>query len=194
MYRIKQSYDSAAADPDGLASNVTGDEWALSANDAGDDLAHLITITGDAATDHSGKTAEIVGTGPRGEAQTETIVLPDGTATVTSTKHFLTVASVTPSETIGADTMDIGWSAESVSPWFALRNPAVADFRVGFGVDSGSPNYTVQHSFGGVAFDHPTVAGETNSAAGEYLSPIMAMRLKFTAAGGATLTALQHGV
>lgn len=195
MYKHKHTYTSAAASLTGLLSNATGATWTLSANDAGDDLAHLITIRNDAATDHSAKTATIVGTGPNGQSQTETVSLPAGTATVTTTKYFLTVTTVTPSATIGADTMDIGWAAGSVSPWFSTRR-SVGEFQIGFGVtvDSGSPTYTVQHSFGdGEPFDHSSVAAETTSQSGEYLSPVAALRIKFTAAGGATLTVMQHG-
>lgn len=195
MFKFKHSYDSAAASLTGLLSNATGATWTLSANDAGDDLAHKVTIRNDSGTDHSGKTATIVGTGANGQAQTETLALPAGTATVTSTKHFLTVTSVTPSATIGGDTMDIGWAAESVSPWLSLRHSA-GEVQVGFGVtvDSGSPSYTVQHSFGdGQPFDHASVAGETTSQSGEYLSPISALRLKFTVAGAVTLNVMQAG-
>lgn len=186
---------SAAASVTGLLSNATGGTWTLTANDAGDDLAHLVTIKGDAATDHSAKTAVITGTAANGAVQTETVNLPNGTATVTSTKHFLTVTSVVPSATIGADTMDIGWAAESVSPpIFPKHN--VNPFSLGFGcyVSSGSPTYTVQHTYdGNVWFDHATVAGETTSQDGSYTAPVQAIRLKFTAAGGTTFTGYQAG-
>lgn len=97
-----------AADTVRFKSNVTGATWTLTNTTAGDGKAHKVTIKGDAATDHSLKTAALVGTDANGLAQTETINLPNGTATVTSTKEFLTLTSVTPSATIGGDTMDIG--------------------------------------------------------------------------------------
>jgi hypothetical protein len=194
MYMFDRAYVSADANLTGLASNVTGASWTLSANSAGDDTAHKITIRNDSGNDHSGKTGLITGTSPNGQPQTETLALPAGSATVTSTKYFATVTSVVPSATIDADTMDIGWAAAAVTPWVSLRGST--DFKVGFGVtvDSGSPNYTVQHSFAsGGAFDHASVAGKTATASGEYLSPIQALRVVLTAAGGVTLHLMQTG-
>lgn len=196
---------SAAASVTGLLSNATGATWTLTANDAGDTvtvnngatvaMAHLITIKGDAATNHSAKTAIITGTGPEGEAQTDTVNLPDGTATVTSTKYFRSVATVVPSETIGADTMDIGWALGSVSPAFHPTIARASAFKIGFGcyVAAGSPTYTVRHSYdNGLSwFDHSTVAAETASQEGVYDTPTQAIRLTFTAAGSVTLTGYQ---
>jgi len=192
MSKITITGNSAAASVTGLLSNATGATWTLTANDAGDDLAHLITIKGDSATDHSAKTAVITGTAPNGSAQTETVNLPNGTATVTSTGHFLTVSTVVPSATIGTDTMDIGWAAASVSP---AAHPEIRDvFNVGFGctVVSGSPTYTVQHTYDNSAwFNHSTVASETTSQDGAYTSPVAAIRLSWAAAGEVTLTGFQ---
>lgn len=196
---------SAAASVTGLLSNATGATWTLSATNAGDTvtvnngttvpLAHLITIKGDAATDHSAKTAVITGTGPEGQAQTETVSLPNGTATVTSTKYFRTVTSVVPSATINADTMDIGWAAGSVTPSFRPKIDGVKAFNLGFGcnVVAGSPTYTAQQSYdNGVSWiNHATVAAETTSQEGAYTSPVAGIRLAFAAAGSVTLTALQ---
>lgn len=193
---------SAAASVTGLLSNATGATWTLTANDAGDTvavnngttvaMAHLITIKGDAATNHSAKTAVITGTGPEGEAQTETVNLPNGTATVTSTKYFRSVSTVVPSATIGADTMDIGWALGSVSPAF---HPKIgSNFNMGFGCSiSGSPTYTVQQSYdnGTNWFSHATVAAKTTAFEGTYTSPVQAVRLMFTAAGSVTLTGFQ---
>lgn len=185
---------SAAASLTGLLSNATGATWTLTANDAGDSMAHLITIRNDAATDHSAKTAVITGTGPEGQAQTETVNLPAGTATVTSTKYFLTVTTVVPSATIGGDTMDIGWAVGSVSP-AVFPKLGVSNFNIGFGcnVVAGSPTYTVQHSYdnGTSWLNHATVAAETTSQEGTYTSPVQAVRLMFAAAGSVTLTGYQ---
>jgi hypothetical protein len=120
---FNQSYTIAAASATRFASNVTGATWALTETTTGDDLAHIVQIHNDSATDHSGKTALITGTGPNGEAQTETIALPAATSNSATTKHFLTVTSVVPSATIGADTMDIGMTAVCVTPWIHV-NPA----------------------------------------------------------------------
>ncbi len=141
MY-FNKSWTPAAASLTGFASNVTGATWALSATSASDILAHLVTIRNDAATDHSAKTAILTGTDADGNAQTETVNLPGGTLTVTSTKHFLTLTSVVPSATINADTMDIGWSAVSVSQTIGLEKFSVATAAVSADI-TGTINYTV---------------------------------------------------
>lgn len=183
---------SVAANVTGLLSNATGVSWALTTNDSGDDMAHLITIKGDAATDHSAKTAVITGT-LFGVVQTETVNLPNGTATVTSTKYFSSVTSVVPSATIGADTMDIGWAAASVSDALSMHL-GKCDFTMGMGcvIDSGTPTYGVQHSFDGINyFNHAVIAGKTANTDGSYLFPVDKVRLAFTVAGGVTFTGLQ---
>lgn len=194
MNKLEIVAASAAASVTGLLSNATGATWTLTANNAGDGLAHKITIKGDAATDHSAKTAVIIGTDYTGATQNETVNLPNGTATVTTTGYFLTVTSVTPSATIGADTMDIGWSADSVSPPVNLRQRPGSQFNIGFGcrVAASTPTYTVQHSYDGAAwYNHASVAAETTSQDGAYTSPVASVRLMFTAAGSVTLTGFQ---
>lgn len=76
-------------------------------------------------------------------------------------------------------------------------------FNVGFGVTiSGTPTYTVQHTFDNpwtttspVWFDHPTVAGETANADGNYAFPVAAIKVAVTSGTGtATLTVIQAGI
>jgi len=194
--RIEITGDSVALNAAGLANDIAyvGGGYVLTANSAGDSLAHLITILGNAATNHSAKTFTITGTGPNGQAQTEAIAGPNGVATVTSTKYFLTVASVTVSSTTGADTFDIGWTAGSVSAWVFVESRVVA-FNIGFGCvkGTGSPTFTVQHSYdkGATAFPHSVVVSKTASTDGVYTSPIDAIRLSWAAAGQVTLSGTQ---
>ena len=113
-------------DPDNTSatrylSNATGATWTLTNTTPGDNLARVVTITNDSATDHTGKTAVLTGTDADGRAQTETVTLPNSSATVTSTKHFLTLTSVVPSATIGGDTMDIGIGDDIVSATIPLN-------------------------------------------------------------------------
>jgi len=124
-------FDPANASLTGFASNVTGATWTLTANDSGDSLAHRVSIDNDSATDHSVKTATLVGTDADGYAQTEVMSLPAATPNTTeSTKYWLTLTSITPSATIGADTMDIGWVDEFASKtvvldWYRESGPSV---------------------------------------------------------------------
>ena len=93
-----------------------------------------------------------------------------------------------------------------------VTNPVPMDqyltpFNVGFGVvvTSGSPTYTVQHSFDNpfaadydpdtaTWFDHPDVASETTNADGNYAFPVAAIRLSVTGTGVVTMTIAQAGV
>lgn len=115
------TYTPANASLTGFASNVTGAAFTLTATSSGDSLAHQISVRNDSVTDHSAKTLALVGTDERGMAQTETIAAPGTSATVESTKYWLTLTSVTPSATIGADTFDIGWVDEFVTPNIAIN-------------------------------------------------------------------------
>lgn len=136
-------FDPANASLTGFLSNATGATWTLSATTSGDDLAHQVSIRNDSATDHSAKTAILTGTDSDGRAQTETVSLPAGSATVESTKYFLTLTTVVPSATIGADTMDIGWVDEFASKTIPLdhysQNPASVQVTV-----TGTINFDIE--------------------------------------------------
>lgn len=199
MRTYQVTHTSGAAVEAGFALSTaptTGATWTLTNTATTDGLAHLVTIHLQEATNHSLKTATIVGTDADGTPQTETgLALPNGHTSVTSTKYFKTVTSVTPSATIGGDTVSIGWSAASVSSWGEpLNRSGSLPFNVGFccTVASGSPTYTVQHTYDVVSvFDHASVAAKNNVAAeGTYTSPISRTRLKFTVAGGVTMTTI----
>lgn len=118
---IKFDLDPVDVSLTGFGSNVTGAVFTLTANDSGDSLAHRISIKNDSANDHSGKTVTLVGTDADGKAQTEVRQAPAGSATVESVKYFLTLATATPSATIGADTFDIGWVDEFASATIRLN-------------------------------------------------------------------------
>src|SRR5262245_46233862 len=105
----------AAADTDGFGASLTstGSSYVLTATNAGDSVAHLVTFKNNSGNSHAGKTIAIVGTDENGRPLTESITGPAGSATVTSTKYFKTLTSVTPSASTGADTFDIGWAVGS---------------------------------------------------------------------------------
>jgi hypothetical protein len=146
------SYTPAAASLTGFLSNATADEWVLTATSADDGLAHLVTIRNDSITDHSDKTAVLTGTDADGKAQTETVTLPGVSATVTSTKYFKTLLTVVPSATIGADTVDIGWSAVAISFTYPIDTYAEAACNV-YADISGTINFSIQQSFADVQSD-----------------------------------------
>ena len=194
MQQINLNYTSSAANLTGFASNVTGATWILTTLTTDDSLAHKITIRNNSATNHSGKTATIVGS-YNGMAVTEVLALPTGNGTATSVNYYDTLIPVTPSATIGVDTMDIGWAAASISAWVWFRpQHGEIGFSLGFGCTvSGSPGYSVQYTFDGVtAFNHADVVTETTSQAGVISSPVGAIRLIFTANGGVNLSGIKY--
>ena len=83
-----------------------------------------------------------------------------------------------------------------------VMNTNVTPFNVGFGVIvDGTVNYTVQHTFDDPAvgfttwFSHPTVAGETANADGNYAFPVTGIKLLVSAGtGSATLNLIQAGI
>lgn len=177
----KQSFTIAAADADGIANDVTGATFELTASGPVDGLAHHVTILNNTANDHSGKTIELVGSDANGKAITETVTAPDASATVTSTKTFKVLTSATPSATIGADTFDIGWAATGNTPWVDL-NPEKADFNVSVAaIVGGTIDFDIQHTYedpapDAVAFVQTAFDGKTANADGSFTSPVRAVR------------------
>lgn len=168
--QLIKTYTPADANLTGFASNVTGAAFTLTASVSGDSLAHQVSIRNDSATDHSGKTVTLVGTDHLGRALTEVVTGPAGSATVESSGYFLTLTSATPSATIGADTFDIGWVDEFVTPAVPL------DWRSGIGsleivitgtinIDLDSSNSDLQNSTDSASWlvDTSTNAGVTAS-------------------------------
>jgi hypothetical protein len=136
--------DPANVSLTGFLSNGTGATFTLTATSSGDGLAHQVSIRNDAATNHAGKTLALVGTDADGFAQTETVTGPGSSATVESSKYFLTLTGVTPSATIGADTFDIGFVDEVMSKTIPISKQVAAAIAV---TVTGTVNYTVQETF-----------------------------------------------
>lgn len=188
MHPIALTYTPAALSANGFANDVAdvGLSYALTATTAADSLAHIVTILGNAVTNHSAKTFTVNGTDANGATITEGIAGPNGVATVSTTIHFKAVTSVTVSATTGADTFDIGWSGVSVSPTVPL-NWRAREFQVSLGlIITGTINVTVQHTFDRLQgqyvtppawFPHASLVTKTATADGNYASPVVATRL-----------------
>jgi hypothetical protein len=111
-----------------------------------DGLAHLVNLVG-ATASLAGISFTIIGTDANGMAQTETgLVGPGIGATVTSTKHFKTVTSLTPSGSMGTGTVSIGIAAESVTPMIPLEWRSVAAAAMTVQV-TGTINFTVEETY-----------------------------------------------
>lgn len=183
------TFSPVSSSATGFLSNATGATWTLSNTATTDGLAHQVTIVNDSVTDHSAKTAVLVGTDADDKAQTETVNLPGTSATVTGTKYFKTLTSITPSATIGADTMDIGWAAPGISATYPVDFNSVTDGGISLGVSiTGTINYDVQHTLDDIFasttatqtanwFDHSSIAAKTASSDGNYAFPIRAVRM-----------------
>ncbi len=195
MKRTTVSYTTVAASLTGFASNVTGASFVLTANNSADSVAHKVTIRNDSATNHTGKTITLVGTAYNGEALTEVVTGPNNGATVTSSGYFLTLTSATPSATIGADTFDIGWAADAVTPPINCRTrPENTSAAIGISVDVvGSAAYSMQETLGGNWYAHATIVTKTADFVGSTLYPVMAVRAIVTAASGLVINVLQAG-
>ena len=83
-----------------------------------------------------------------------------------------------------------------------VMNTNISPFNVGFGVIvDGSVDYTVQHTFDDPSvgfstwFSHPTVAGETANADGNYAFPVTGIRITMNSGDGTvTLKLIQAGI
>lgn len=204
MRKTYQSYTNTALDADGIAAGVaySGGGYPLSADGPGDNLAHQITITGLAATDHSGKTFTVTGTDANGDPLSEGIAGPNGAVAVTTTRYFATVTSVTVSATTGADTFNIGWNANAVGAniYLDLARSPVINAEVFCRVPSGSPTYSIEYTAddtpGGTDdttswLTHPTITGKSATFDGQITSAVVAIRLKMSAAGPVNLTVVE---
>lgn len=89
-----------------------------------------------------------------------------------------------------------------------VMNLNATPFNVGFGVVvTGTPTYTVQHTFDNLSnstgsasgfttwFDHPTIAALNTNADGNYAFQVSGIRVNVTGGTGtATLTVIQAGI
>lgn len=145
------NYDIADASLTGFASNVTGASWTLTANVASDGLAHQVSIRNDSATNWAGITILLVGTDPDGNTLSEAVTGPGSSATVESAGYFKTLTSATPSATINADTMDIGWVDELSSQTIVMNYLVEDTFAINADV-TGTINFTIQETFDDILY------------------------------------------
>jgi len=204
MRPINKTYTPADDSTTGFKTGATGaGPFTMTTTSPGDGLAHLVSLTSTANL--SAISMTLTGTDAEGRAQTEVVTGPNNT-TVYGTKYFATLTSVSASATLGANTMNVGFKDESVSPALPVSwrtNP----FELGMAFDvSGTVNYTVQHCFENVLdpnltpstftwFDHETLTTQTTDQDGNYDFAIMAIRIKFNSltAGGSLKAMVLQG-
>lgn len=123
MRPLYKLYSPSAEDTDGLVNDATGATSPLTqlTTGPGDGLAHQINIT--SAANLSAITFTLTGTDADGVALVEAVTGPNAT-TVESTEYFRTVTSIAISATLGANTVDLGWVDEFVTPTIPLNTYA----------------------------------------------------------------------
>jgi hypothetical protein len=144
MRPLYKLYSPSAEDTDGLVNDATGATSPLTqlTTGPGDGLAHQINIT--SAANLSSITFTLTGTDADGVTQTEAVTGPNAT-TVESTGYFRTVTSIAISATLGANTVDLGWVDEFVTPTIPFNwYNSEASVRT---VVTGTINYTAQQTF-----------------------------------------------
>lgn len=114
MRPLHKTFTVAAVSTTGIATGLTGAGpfTTFTAAGSGDGLAHVISLT--SAANLSGIDVTITGTDADGVSQTETRAGPNAT-TVSTTALFKTVTSISVASTLGANTLDVGWTAVSTS-------------------------------------------------------------------------------
>jgi hypothetical protein len=184
MRPISKSYTPAAASTTGYASGLTGaGPFVPTHANAADGLAHTTSLTSSANL--SGLTITITGTDADGNAQTEAITGPSGN-TVTGSKYFATITAVSASATLGANTMDVGYTGVMVSPTIPMSY--VANYpAIGIGVFiTGTINFTMQYTYHDIYDRAPSLdtwfaltalTTKTGNTDGQILFPVSALRL-----------------
>jgi len=170
-------------DDDYIVASVTPGTGALTLLQTTLSPAHRVAVVfgGD-----SGKTLTIVGTDTRGLPLTE-VVTSAGAGTVTTTRYFASITSITPSAAY-ASTVKVGLSGLAVTPWYPLDHKQ-ASFHVSIMVDvSGTCIYSVEHTLNEIQNTSNTLlvgenvglTNKTADASGSYCTPVSAIRAKIT--------------
>ncbi len=120
--RFNINMDPANSSTDHYLSGATGATFTLDETDSGDSLARQIIVLNNDARDDAAITITIVGTDADGRAQTQTIAGPPSSNTITASKFWLTVESITPVSTVGSNTWDIGYTDIFVSKTYPLNH------------------------------------------------------------------------
>lgn len=194
--QIQNAYSSLAQDTDAYANNVTaasGSAFTLAATVPGDDLAHKVIITPSGSVTGN---YTIAGRGFDGTALTETLAT-DTVNAVTSVNYHASHLVVTAPAGLGAETVDIGFTAAALTPPIHVaQKPGNMASAMGISVDAtGTPAYSLQQCYGpaGHWYAHASIATKTADSDGSLLFPVFALRLIFTAASVVTINIQQAG-
>lgn len=166
----------------------------------GSSAAQKITLTSTANI--ASRTFVVTGTDVYDNALIESISGPNNN-TVTTTNCFKSVTNISISGAAGG-ALTAGNSADAEGKMYVADSDA-NPFSIGLGcVISGSPTFTVQHTFDNTIatgfvygtstwFNHSVIASKTTNQDGNYNFPVQAIKLTLAAAGTVTMTILQSG-
>lgn len=188
------TYTLAALDADGFLNDATGvGPWTTILANPADGTGHQVTIT--SAANLAAITLTVAGTDPEGRSISEAITGPGAGLTVTSTKFFKTVTSVTASATLGASTMDVGWNAVCVTPIVPVNQYASVGPLLGVDI-GGTVNYDGQATNGNVydlanaTLFWEAISGMSGATADVHVNPVAgatAVRVKVNSHTSGTL-------
>jgi hypothetical protein len=146
MRQKTKVYTIDALDADGFFNDVTGDitttAWTTANSALTDGCAHYVSLASGA--DLSGITLTFIGTDAEGRPQTESAAGPNNTTTYL-TNYFKTITSVTSDATLGANTLDVGWTGAAHTPCIPVDRCAGNGAAVGADI-SGTISYTIQNT------------------------------------------------
>jgi hypothetical protein len=158
MRAKKFTYTMAAAHSDGFCELVTGDisatPWTTIAGAPNDGCSHQTQLVlaggGSLAAVH----LTITGTDAEGRAQSEAIHGPSATTTLAN--YYKTITSILSDATLGASTMNVGWTEVAYTPTIPVAvyphdGPAVG-VQIG-----GTINYTRQQSNDQIYVNNPAI-------------------------------------
>jgi hypothetical protein len=144
----RKKYTLAAASAAGFCSAVTGNisvtPWTTIAGAPGDGCAHETQLVLASGGSLAGVTLTITGTDAEGRVQTEAIAGPS--ATTTLAYYYKTITSILSSATLGASTMNVGWTALCRTPAYPVTVYVHGAANLGVTIASGSANYTAQQT------------------------------------------------
>lgn len=143
MRPLKKEWALTALSANGFAAALTGVGPFTTFNKPADGISHQTTLQ--SAANLSTITMTIVGTDANGNTQTEAIAGPNAN-TINLTKYYKTITSITASATLGANTMNVGWTALCQTPVIPVDFAKLTGPMVSVGLDGTTVNYTMQQT------------------------------------------------
>lgn len=188
-YRL--DVDPANVDPDGLADGNSSAGATLTLDGAltsggtftsADGYGHRISILDLGADDQTGATYTFTGTNSNGEAQTEDIAGPGVSGTVTTTKYWLTVTSVTIAVPAAGSTVDVGTVDEIATPVLPVNWRGSEACTAAVTGLSGTCQFDINETFDAIQETEPTdTTNWITKASNQSADVVQAMSLHATA-------------